>query len=265
MNKYMGKIILLVLCAFSLVEAFGQTSEGLEQQRKEFEQGRRDIDFLASYVAQLKEKNDVRTLSRVLDVYLPLLPEEQRYGEQGVADFIKYIDYQENGVCLDFIKNWDKLNLREEQVKQMASKMEVMLLWPVFHWLTSPEGEKPVKPDCADVLSLLKQSNVSAVSATCDTLLTMWQSYKQEDIDRMVTSFVGLLETGLTTEGGVMTIAVLGFYVNYLLEETDVQQAQRILSVVEKLLKDDSLERAKLAMLTDWKDDFTGKILLENQ
>lgn len=232
-----------------------------KQQKKEFEQGKRDIDFLAYYIANLKESKDRQALSRALDCYIVLLPEEQRYAEQSVQDFISYIDYQESQVCLDYIKNWDKLSLSEEQVKQVSPKMEVMILWPIFHWMTSPAEKKPAQPDCEEIVSLLDNGNVAAVFPTCKTLLEMWQLYKRKDIDKMVKLFVGMLQAGLNVSG-IVDMGVAGYFVNYLLEETNVSQAQEIQSALENLLKDDSLERAKAASLKGWNDDFTGKIIL---
>ena len=113
MNNCVKKGVLLVVAVFAFMSGWGQANV-LEQQKKEFEQGKRDIDFLASYIANLKESKDRQALSRALDCYIVLLPAEQRYTEQCVQDFINYIDYQESQVCLDYIKNWDKLNLREQ-------------------------------------------------------------------------------------------------------------------------------------------------------
>ena len=73
--------------------------------------------------------------------------------------------------------------------------------------------------------------------------------------------FVGMLQAGLNVSG-IVDMGVAGYFVNYLLEETNVSQAQEIQSALENLLKDDSLERAKAASLKGWNDDFTGKILL---
>ena len=260
MNNCVKKGVLLVVAVFFFFFGWGQANV-LEQQKKEFEQGKRDIDFLASYIANLKESKDRQALSRALDCYIVLLPAEQRYTEQCVQDFINYIDYQESQVCLDYIKNWDKLNLREEQVKQMGPKMEVMILWPVFHWMTSPAEKKPIQPDCEEVVLLLDKGNVSAVSPTCKTLLEMWQLYKRKDIDKMVKLFVGMLQSGWTVSGIVDT-SVIGYLANYLLEETNVSQAREIQSVLENLLKDDSLEKSKVGLLKGWNDDFTGKVLL---
>ncbi len=143
----------------------------------------------------------------------------------------------------------------------MSSKMEVMILWPVFHWMTSPAGKKPAQPDCEEIVLLLENNNVAAVSPTCKTLLEMWQLYKRKDIDKMVKLFVGMLQSGGSVSG-IVDIGVIGYLVNYLLEETNVSQAQEIQSALENLLKDDSLERSKASLLKGWNDDFTGKILL---
>ena len=183
MNNCVKKGVLLVVAVFAFMSGWGQANV-LEQQKKEFEQGKRDIDFLASYIANLKESKERQALSRALDCYIVLLPEEQRYAEQSVQDFISYIDYQESQVCLDYIKNWDKLTLSEEQVKQMSPKMEVMILWPVFHWMTSPAEKKPAQPDCEEIVLLLENNNVAAVSPTCKTLLEMWQLYKRNATSR---------------------------------------------------------------------------------
>ena len=260
MNNSVKKVVLLVVAVFAFMSGWGQANV-LEQQKKEFEQGKRDIDFLASYIANLKESKERQALSRALDCYIVLLPEEQRYAEQSVQDFISYIDYQESQVCLNYIKNWDKLTLSEEQVKQMSPKMEVMILWPVFHWMTSPAEKKPAQPDCEEIVLLLENNNVAAVSPTCKTLLEMWQLYKRKDIDKMVKLFVGMLQSGGSVSG-IVDIGVIGYLVNYLLEETNVSQAQEIQSALENLLKDDSLERSKASLLKGWNDDFTGKILL---
>ena len=253
MNNCVKKVVLLVVAVFAFMNGWGQANV-LEQQKKEFEQGKRDIDFLAYYIANLKESKERQALSRALDCYIVLLPEEQRYAEQSVQDFISYIDYQESQV---YIKNWDKLSLSEEQVKQMSPKMEVMILWPIFHWMTSPAEKKPAQPDCEEIVSLLDNGNVATVFPTCKTLLEMWR----KDIDKMVKLFVGMLQAGLNVSG-IVDMGVAGYFVNYLLEETNVSQAQEIQSALENLLKDDSLERAKAASLKGWNDDFTGKILL---
>lgn len=260
MNNCIKKSILLVVAVFAFMSGWGQANV-LEQQKKEFEQGKRDIDFLASYIANLKECRERQALSRALDCYIVLLPEEQRYGEQSVQDFISYIDYQERQVCLDYIENWDKLTLSEEQVKQMSPKIEVMLLLPVFQWMTSPAEKKPAQPDCEEIVSLLDNGNVAALFPTCRTLLEMWQLYKREDIDKMVKLFVGMLQAGLNVSG-IVDMGMAGYFVNYLLEETNLSQAQEIQSALENLLKDDSLEKTKAASLKGWNDDFTGKILL---
>ena len=84
---------------------------------------------------------------------------------------------------------------------------------------------------------------------------------KQKDIDKMVKLFVGMLQSGWVVSG-IVDIGVIGYLVNYLLEETNVSQAQEIQSVLENLLKDDSLERSKAGLLKGWNDDFTGKVLL---
>ena len=89
----------------------------------------------------------------------------------------------------------------------------------------------------------------------------MWQLYKRKDIDKMVKLFVGMLQSGWTVSGIVDT-GVIGYLANYLLEETNVSQAREIQSVLENLLKDDSLEKSKVGLLKGWNDDFTGKVLL---
>lgn len=89
----------------------------------------------------------------------------------------------------------------------------------------------------------------------------MWQLYKRKDIDKMVKLFVGMLQSGWTVSGIVDT-SVIGYLANYLLEETNVSQAREIQSVLENLLKDDSLEKSKVGLLKGWNDDFTGKVLL---
>ena len=77
----------------------------------------------------------------------------------------------------------------------------------------------------------------------------------------MVKLFVGMLQSGWTVSGIVDT-SVIGYLANYLLEETSVSQAREIQSVLENLLKDDSLEKSKVGLLKGWNDDFTGKVLL---
>ena len=92
----------------------------------------------------------------------------------------------------------------------------------------------------------------------------MWQLYKRKDVDKMVELFVGMLQSGGTVSG-IIDLGVIGYLVDYLLEETSVSQAREIQSVLENLLKDDSLEKSKAGLLKGWNDDFTGKILLEEE
>ena len=46
MNNCVKKVVLLVVAVFAFMNGWGQANV-LEQQKKEFEQGKRDIDFLA--------------------------------------------------------------------------------------------------------------------------------------------------------------------------------------------------------------------------
>ena len=62
MNNCVKKVVLLVVAVFAFMNGWGQANV-LEQQKKEFEQGKRDIDFLAYYIANLKESKDRQALS----------------------------------------------------------------------------------------------------------------------------------------------------------------------------------------------------------
>ena len=97
-------------------------------------------------------------LNRAVDEYLMVLPLNERYTGENLADFMEYIIRVDARAFIDVIENWDKISLNREQADKVVEKIDNVCKMDLFNAVVK-KGEEGVK-DYGVVQAVLQKSGI---------------------------------------------------------------------------------------------------------
>lgn len=243
-----------------------------EQQKVEYDKGNRDQKFLKEYIEALKADGQTEILNDVVDEYLMVLPLNERYSGGNLSDFVEYITHMNTKTIVDIIENWDKISFTEEQADKIVEKIDNVCKMDLFQVIMKErEDEKGPIMDCSSLQTALRKSGIPVSNVRRQTI-EMWQYWQVKDITGMIGAFENMfVESEASPKekagNGVLDLetmfngVILGSMVNYILEESNLEQCTKILDIMNLVVEknDNSIF---VDMIAKWKDNFEGKKMM---
>ena len=269
----MKKIVWFVfLCCIMVGQPVWAQNRVTEQQKVEYDKGNRDQKFLKEYIEALKADGQTEILNDVVDEYLMVLPLNERYSGGNLSDFVEYITHMNTKTIVDIIENWDKISFTEEQADKIVEKIDNVCKMDLFQVIMKErEDEKGPIMDCSSLQTALRKSGIPVSNVRRQTI-EMWQYWQVKDITGMIGAFENMfVESEASPKGkagnGVLDLetmfdgVILGSMVNYILEESNLEQCTKILDIMNLVVEknDNSIF---VDMIAKWKDNFEGKKMM---
>ena len=269
----MKKIVWFVfLCCIMVGQPVWAQNRVTEQQKVEYDKGNRDQKFLKEYIAALKADGQTEILNDVVDEYLMVLPLNERYSGGNLSDFVEYITHMNTKTIVDIIENWDKISFTEEQADKIVEKIDNVCKMDLFQVIMKErEDEKGPIMDCSSLQTALRKSGIPVSNVRRQTI-EMWQYWQGKDITGMIGAFENMfVESEASPKekagNGVLDLetmfdgVILGSMVNYILEESNLEQCTKILDIMNLVVEknDNSIF---VDMIAKWKDNFEGKKMM---
>ena len=269
----MKKIVWFVfLCCIMVGQPVWAQNRVTEQQKVEYDKGNRDQKFLKEYIAALKADGQTEILNDVVDEYLMVLPLNERYSGGNLSDFVEYITHMNTKTIVDIIENWDKISFTEEQADKIVEKIDNVCKMDLFQVIMKErEDEKGPIMDCSSLQTALRKSGIPVSNVRRQTI-EMWQYWQVKDITGMIGAFENMfVESEASPKekagNGVLDLetmfdgVILGSMVNYILEESNLEQCTKILDIMNLVVEknDNSIF---VDMIAKWKDNFEGKKMM---
>ena len=243
-----------------------------EQQKVEYDKSNRDPKFLKEYIEALKADGQTEILNGVVDEYLMVLPLNERYSGENLSDFIKYVVHMDAKVIVDIIENWDKLSFTEEQTDKIVEKIDYVCKMDLFQVIMKEreDGKSPIM-DCSSLQIASKKSDVP-ISNVRRQAIEMWQYWQVKDIMGMIGAFENMFVESEASQkekagNGVLDLetmfdgVILGSMVNYILEESNLEQCTKILDIMNLVVEKND-NSTFVDMIAKWKDNFEGKKMM---
>ena len=269
----MKKIVWFVfLCCIMVGQPVWAQNRVTEQQKVEYDKGNRDQKFLKEYIEALKADGQTEILNDVVDEYLMVLPLNERYSGGNLSDFVEYITHMNTKTIVDIIENWDKISFTEEQADKIVEKIDNVCKMDLFQVIMKErEDEKGPIMDCSSLRTALRKSGIPVSNVRRQTI-EMWQYWQVKDITGMIGAFENMfVESEASPKekagNGVLDLetmfdgVILGSMVNYILEESNLEQCTKILDIMNLVVEknDNSIF---VDMIAKWKDNFEGKKMM---
>ena len=266
----MKKIIWFVfLGMIMIVQPVCAQNKVTEQQKKEYEKGNRDRNFLKEYIVALMADGQTEMLNGAVDEYLMVLPLNERYTGENLADFMEYIIRVDARAFIDVIENWDKISLNREQADKVVEKIDNVCKMDLFNAVVK-KGEEGVK-DYGVVQAVLQKSGIP-ISNTRRQMINMWQCWRVNNLAGMILALekmVVKLDPIQKCGNGVTSLdldtvfegVVIGNMLNYMLEECDEEQCNQILEMLDQAIVKNGRD-GFMEMFTKMRDNFEGKKMM---
>ena len=269
----MKKIVWFVfLCCIMVGQPVWAQNRVTEQQKVEYDKGNRDQKFLKEYIEALKADGQTEILNDVVDEYLMVLPLNERYSGGNLSDFVEYITHMNTKTIVDIIENWDKISFTEEQADKIVEKIDNVCKMDLFQVIMKErEDEKGPIMDCSSLQTALRKPGIPVSNVRRQTI-EMWQYWQVKDITGMIGAFENMfVESEASPKekagNGVLDLetmfdgVILGSMVNYILEESNLEQCTKILDIMNLVVEknDNSIF---VDMIAKWKDNFEGKKMM---
>lgn len=269
----MKKIVWFVfLCCIMVGQPVWAQNRVTEQQKVEYDKGNRDQKFLKEYIEALKADGQTEILNGVVDEYLMVLPLNERYSGGNLSDFVEYITHMNTKTIVDIIENWDKLSFTEEQADKIVEKIDHVCKMDLFQVIMKEreDGKGPIM-DCSSLQTALRKSGIPVSNVRRQTI-EMWQYWQVKDITGMIGAFENMfVESEASPKekagNGVLDLetmfdgVILGSMVNYILEESNLEQCTKILDIMNLVVEKND-NSTFVDMIAKWKDNFEGKKML---
>lgn len=269
----MKKIVWFVfLCCIMVGQPVWAQNKVTKQQKVEYDKGNRDQKFLKEYIEALKADGQTEVLNGVVDEYLMVLPLNERYSGENLSDFLEYVTHMNTKTIVDIIENWNKISFTEEQAYKIVEKIDNVCKMDLFQVIMKEreDGKDPIM-DCSSLQTALRKSGIPVSNVRRQTI-EMWQYWQVKDIAGMIGAFENMFVESEASQkekagNGVLDLetmfdgVILGSMVNYILEESNLEQCTKILDIMNLVVEknDNSIF---VDMIAKWKDNFEGKKMM---
>ena len=173
---------------------------------------------------------------------------------------------------VDIIENWDKLSFTEEQADKIVEKIDHVCKMDLFQVIMKEreDGKGPIM-DCSSLQTALRKSGIPVSNVRRQTI-EMWQYWQVKDITGMIGAFENMFVESEAAQkekadNGVLDLetifdgVILGSMVNYILEESNLEQCTKILDIMNLVVEKND-NSTFVDMIAKWKDNFEGKKMM---